>query len=256
MLTGSAASSSPSRFAAPTKLRVLFIGNSYTYFNNLPELLSQLSASANPAKPLEAEMVTRGGATLKMHWEEGKALKALQQGKWDYVVLQEQSMLPISDPETMHQYARLFDAEIKKAGAKTIFYLTWARQNQPENQAKLNDAYLHIARELKAMVAPVGITWANAFKADPKLVLHVEDKSHPNPAGSYLAACVFYSLIYGKSPENLAHRLVGIPVSHDGVVGNEKTELVNLNQAEAARFQRLAWQTVANERAAKLSAAN
>jgi hypothetical protein len=191
-----------------------------------------------------------------MHWEEGNALKVLQQGKWDYVVLQEQSMLPITDPETMHKYARLFDAEIKKAGAKTIFFLTWARQNQPENQAKLNDAYLRIARELKAMVAPVGITWANAFKADSKIVFHIEDKSHPNPAGSYLAACVFYSIIYGKSPENLANRLEGIPVSHEGIVGNEKTELVNLNKLEASRFQRLAWQTVINERAVKLPAAN
>lgn len=226
------------------KLRVLFIGNSYTYFNNLPELLSQLAASANPAKPLAAQMVARGGATLKMHWEEGSALKVLQQGKWDYVVLQEQSTLPITDPATMHKYARLFDAEIKKIGAQTIFHLTWARQHLPENQAKLNDAYFTIAQELKALLAPVGPAWQKAFKEDARLVFHNEDKSHPNAAGSYMAACVFYALIYGKSPEKLSHRLSGLSVNDSGVVGSEKTELVNLEKSAAALIQRIAWQTV------------
>jgi hypothetical protein len=225
-------------------LRVLFIGNSYTYFNNLPELLSQLAASANPSQPLEARMVVRGGATLKMHWEEGNAVKVLQGEKWDYVVLQEQSTLPITDPETMHKYARLFDAEIKKAGAQTIFHLTWARQHQPENQAKLNDAYFTIARELQALVAPVGVAWQKAFKEDAKLVFHTEDKSHPTAAGSYMAASVFYALIYGKSPEKLTSRINGYPVNDSGMVSEVKAELVNLDKAAAALIQRIAWQTV------------
>jgi hypothetical protein len=230
-------------------LRVLFIGNSYTYFNNLPELLSELAASANPSKMLEAQMIVRGGATLKMHWEEGAALKALQQGKWDYVVLQEQSTLPITDPATMHKYARFFDAEIKKAGAKTIFHLTWARQHQPENQVKLNDAYFTIAKELKALVAPVGVAWEKAFKEDAKRVFHTEDKSHPNAAGSYMAACVFYALIYEKSPEKLTNRISSYPVSDSGMVSNVKTELVNLEKSEAILIQRIAWQTVKNVKA-------
>jgi hypothetical protein len=227
-------------------LRILFIGNSYTYFNNLPVLLSELATSANPSKMLEAQMIVRGGATLKMHWEEGAALKALQQGKWNYVVLQEQSTLPITDPATMHKYARLFDAEIKKAGAKTIFHLTWARQNQPENQVKLNDAYFGIAKELKAMIAPVGLAWEKAFKEDPKRVFHMEDKSHPNATGSYMAACVFYALIYEKSPEKLTNRINGYPVNESGVVSNVKSELVNLDKSEAALIQHIAWQTVKN----------
>jgi hypothetical protein len=225
-------------------LRILFIGNSYTYFNNLPQLLSQLAASASPAKTIETQMIVRGGATLKMHWEEGSALKALQQGKWDYVVLQEQSTLPITDPAAMHKYARLFDAEIKKVGARTIFHLTWARQHQPENQEKLNEAYFTIARELQALVAPVGVAWQKAFKEDAKLVFHNEDKSHPNAAGSYMAAAVFYALIYGKSPEKLSSQLMGFAVSDSGVVGEDKTELVNLDKAAAALIQRIAWQTV------------
>ncbi len=226
------------------KLRVLFIGNSYTYFNNLPDMFAQLTASATPPGRIETQMIVRGGATLKMHWQDGAALKALQQGKWDYVVLQEQSLLPINDPATMHQYARLFDAEIRKAGAKTIFYLTWARQDHPEMQVKLNDAYLSIARDLGAIVAPVGIAWQTAFKENPQTVFHIEDKSHPNPAGSYMAACVLYATIYGKSPENLSGRIVGKATDLAGKETGEQKELVSLDNPQAAFIQRLAWQTV------------
>jgi hypothetical protein len=226
--------------------RVLFIGNSYTYFNNLPELFSQLAASATASKAITAQMVVRGGATLQRHWEEGGALTVLQQSRWDYVVLQEQSTLPITEPATMHKYARLFDAEIKKTGAKTIFFLTWARQNQSENQARLNDAYFAIAKELQARIAPVGIAWAKAFKQDSKLVLHNEDKSHPNAVGSYLAACVLYAAIFKKSPENLNGKLSGHPVKDDGSISDERVELINLNQTDAKLIQRIAWQTVKN----------
>jgi hypothetical protein len=226
------------------KFRVLFIGNSYIYFNNLPDLLTQLAASAGKSTQIEAEMITRGGATLKMHWEDGSALKAIKQGGWDFIVLQEQSLLPVNDPATMHQYARLFDAEIKKSGAKTLFFLTWARQNRPETQTALTDAYGKIAKELNAVVVPVGLAWQSVFKENPKMVLHLPDQSHPNSAGSYLAACVFYAVLFARSPENLASRIEGKPVKTDGRVNEERAELVNLNKADAALLQRIAWQTV------------
>src|SRR5215216_2269984 len=72
-------------------LHVLFIGNSYTFVNNLPRLVAALAA--NEARPLQTESVTEGGATLKLHWQKGDALRAIRQGHWDYVVLQEHSTL-------------------------------------------------------------------------------------------------------------------------------------------------------------------
>jgi DNA uptake protein ComE-like DNA-binding protein len=179
-----------------------------------------------------------------MHWEDGGALKAIRQGGWDFVVLQEQSLLPINDPATMHSYARMFDAEIKKVGAKTVFFLTWARQNRPETQEALTDAYTKIAKELNALIAPVGLAWQNVFKENPKMVLHLPDQSHPNSAGSYLAACVFYSIFFARNPENLSGRIEGKSVKTDGRVNEETSELVNLNKADAAFLQRIAWQTV------------
>jgi len=224
---------------APRKIRVLFIGNSYTYFNNLPELVSELSSSDPKSPQLETQMIVRGGATLRQHWEEGKALGRIKGSHWDFVVLQDQSMLPITDPEMTKQYARLFDSAIKKAGARTVFFLTWAHQDKPETQAELNETYQSIARELRALIAPVGIAWSRALKENPRLLLYMMDKSHPNAAGSYIAACVFYSTLVGRAPEGLTCRLSGNPVSISGAVAPDRVELVNLDADECRMLQRV-----------------
>ncbi|MBW4591750.1 MAG: SGNH/GDSL hydrolase family protein [Brasilonema angustatum HA4187-MV1] len=223
-------------------LRVLFIGNSYTYVNDLPWLTQQLSISARETRRLETEMVTVGGATLKSNWERGEALKRIQNSRWDYVVLQEQSTLPISDPKVMYEYARLFDAEIKRVNARTVFYLTWARENRPQTQQILTDSYMKIAKELGAEVAPVGLAWQKVQEENPKLNLYYPDQSHPSPIGSYVAACVFYAKFYEKNPVGLSRRIYstqfGTPQE-----GN-KIRLESLSEIDAAIIQNLAWYVV------------
>ncbi|MBY0525738.1 MAG: hypothetical protein K2R98_20200 [Gemmataceae bacterium] len=206
-------------------LKVLFIGNSYTYVNDLPLMLDEL-AKAGKQRPLEIGRELPGGCTLEKHWKDGKALKKIGEKKWDYVVLQEHSVRPIKEPKLMVEYGTKLDAEAKKQGAKTILYLTWARQNAPRTQADLSKAYLDLAGELKASVAPVGIAWEAALKDDSKLVLHSPDMSHPSKTGTYLAACVFYGTIYGKSPEGLPGKIGG------------------LTDEEAKKLQAIAWKVV------------
>lgn len=240
--------------AKTAALRILFVGNSYTYFNNLPQMLSGLAASAKPPQTIETEMITVGGATLKSLWAGGKPQAALASGKWNYVILQEQSTLgptrmvdgvvQINDPKDFQASVRTIDPEIKKAGAKPLLYMTWARKDTPEKQSLLTDAYQSIGKELGDKVAPVGLAWQTALKARPNLELHVADKSHPNPAGSYLAACVFYATIFGKSPERLAARITGTIVENSGTVTGSQGDLVNLNKEDAAFLQKIAWETV------------
>jgi hypothetical protein len=178
-------------------------------------------------------------------------------------VLQEQSTLglvlqggpPINNPKTFHEYARLFNAEIKSSGARTIFFLTWARQNLPETQSLLTNAYVSIAKELHAILIPVGLAWQTALKKNPGLELHQKDLSHPTPAGSYLAACVLYSTLYGKSAAGLTGRIVGRNVDNSGRVPDHgenevapnKSELVNLSKPDAAFLQQVAWQAISEE---------
>lgn len=223
-------------------LKVLFIGNSYTYYNELPKLVQNLARTAQEARKFETEMVTVGGATLEQLWQQGKAVSKIKNGKWDYVVLQEQSTLPITNPKLMYEYARLFNEEIKKINAQTVFYLTWARQNRPETQQALNDSYMTIAQELKAIVAPVGIVWQKIQEQNQNLMLYELDNSHPSPIGSYVAACVFYATIYGKSPEGLNY-----PNNNNNSNNppeNKKTKLEELNKTDIAMIQRLAWEVV------------
>ena len=228
--------------AAPSDtLRVLFIGNSYTYVNALPWLTQHLAVSASEARPMMVAMLAPGGATLEHHWNDGTARRMIEQGGWTHVVLQEQSLRPLRDREKLFAYARLLDAAIKQAGAKTVLYLTWARQNRPETQAALTEVFLDLAEELDAAVASVGVAWQDALSEQPDLALHFRDGSHPSPTGTYLAACVFYATLFGQSPQGLSRVRYSTRFGTQG----EPEEIEPLSDAKAAFLQRIAWDAVA-----------
>jgi hypothetical protein len=190
--------------------RILFIGNSFTQRNDLPGMLAALAASAKPAVRIETGRVIANGMALKTHWTRGEARELIRRKKWDFVVLQEQSTRPLKNPKLMHEYVRLFNDDVVAAGARTALYMTWARRESFDRQDELGDAYTSIGRELGAVVVPVGTAWKLALADDPALVLHDKDGSHPSPAGTYLAACVFYAALFGASPVGLATDVPGL----------------------------------------------
>ena len=118
--------------------RVLFVGNSYTYYHSMPQLFAAISEHALPGDRIETKFLGGGGATLKQHWDVGLVADALKKSKWDYVVLQGQSMLGSEDltdpdsPKQFYKYAEMLDREIKANGAQTVFYLTWSRKSLKE----------------------------------------------------------------------------------------------------------------------------
>ena len=219
---------------AKKPLRVLFIGNSYTFFNGgLGTAVKGLASAVKDGRPFEYVEVTKGGQTLEGHWNDGKALAAIRKGGWDFVVLQEHSLGALDRREKMFQYAKMFDAEIRKTGAETVFYETWGRKNRPEMYGVVEQAYVSLASQLKAVVAPAGAAWSMALKSNPTLALHIADLSHPTPAGTYLNACVFYETFFGKSPE-------GLPRTIKNAAGKV---LIDLSESEAALLQRTAKET-------------
>lgn len=175
---------------APAK--VLYIGNSYTYYHRMPSIVSAMGRAEGSPRELHAKVVAVPSATLQRHWDSGAAQSAIRERKWDYVVLQEQSLLPLEQKERMYEYVRLLDKEIRLNGAKTVLFLTWARRDQPETQRAIDAAYGAIAGEIGALVAPVGQAWQAARNGVADLALYEEDGSHPTPIGSYLTACVLY----------------------------------------------------------------
>jgi hypothetical protein len=214
-------------------MKVLFIGNSYTYYNDLPGMISQLAGSSNDPIHLDIRMIAVGYKTLEWHCGNPETLEAIRQADWDNVVLQEHSMRPVEDRDKMFDYASTLDREIKESGARTVLYLTWARQHIPGMQEGLTDAYFSLARTLGATVAPVGIAWQKALRANPVLKLHKRDKSHPTPLGSYLAACVFYATLFQTSPVGLT-----------GTIVAGSNETLTLQENEVRFLQSMAWETV------------
>jgi hypothetical protein len=187
---------------------ILFIGNSFTARNDLPALIARLAAARG--KQIDHRLISAGGASLRRHWNAAEACKAIKQGHYDYVVLQEQSTLPVKNPERMHDTVRLFDEVIKSSGAKTTLYMTWARQHAPETQDAITDAYTSIGRELGAIVVPVGAVWQKFLRKYKVPVLHDKDGSHPSIAGSFLAAYVFLAALLKENPVGVDFDIVGI----------------------------------------------
>jgi hypothetical protein len=205
-------------------IRVLFIGNSYTYVNDLPAMTTWLASKEK--RTLETTTIAEGGYTLEQHWNAGKAIAAIRQGRWDFVVLQEQSTRAVQETASYQAYVRAFELEIRKIKAKTVLYLTWARRdmgNPLELQASWTKQFMLMAKELKTTVAPVGEAWLKYLQAGSGLDLYQEDGSHPSYAGTYLAACVFYATFYGKSPVGLA------------------APEANVTKKDALKLQQMAW---------------
>ena len=192
-------------------LRVLFVGNSFTFRNDLPGIVSRLSG--NDA-PVFAVSFTAGGWTLQDFAHDHELPRLLHEARWDYVVLQEQSQIPsfpASDrAREFDPYVTQLTQAIEAARARPLLFLTWGyrtgdRRNVPGDtyawmQQRLVTGEWDAARASGAAIAPAGLAWAEALKRRPQLALWADDGKHPNRFGSYLAACVFYATLTGRSP--------------------------------------------------------
>ena len=178
------------------KLSVLFVGNSFTSRNDVPALVGNLATAAG--LDFRHSLISAGGASLRRHWNGAEARPAIEQGGYDYVVLQEQSTLPVKNAQRMHENVRLFDNAIRAAGARTALFMTWARRHEPQNQRKIARAYTEIADELGATLLPAGLAWEVCLRFGHAPVLYDRDGSHPTLAGSHLAACVIYLVLFDR----------------------------------------------------------
>ncbi len=198
------------------ELSVLFIGNSYTYVNDLPGMLEALAAGKG--KQLRAESYTQGAATLMEFMANPahtRCRELVSQGKFDYVILQDQSQTPYFTPERTLEYGQKWCGLAKEAGATPVLFITWAHA-QPNKKGRfepltgmqegLTATYCRLAEATGAKVAPVGEAWKRWHRQHAGVPLHDRDGSHPNPVGSYLAACVLYATLFNESPLGLPAR--------------------------------------------------
>ncbi|MFO0561954.1 MAG: hypothetical protein U0269_28335 [Polyangiales bacterium] len=195
---------------ASSALRVLFVGNSYTYVNDLPAMLTTIAARSRPSIAITASSVTVGGATLQLHWDSSGARARLEERTWDAVVLQGQSLEPLWQPTVFAAYADRFGALATTVGARPLWFATWARRADSDVYAErwsggafdamtteLERGYATAQMRNGGALVRVGEAWRRALAARPSLVLHDADGSHPTVAGTYLTACVFYEVMAG-----------------------------------------------------------
>ena len=196
-----------------TPRNILFVGNSYFYYtNSLHNHVRRLVIAADPAleKSLQYRSVTVGGAPLAYH--DIRHLTAPghlgMKRPFDVVVLAGNSTDALSDAAraSFREKVIEFSAEIEKRGGKTVLYMTHAhvkpsRFASPDMIRKVEDMYVSAGREVGALVIPVGLAFEEAYRQRPGIRLHQDyDGSHPELIGTYLAACVVYASLYGKSP--------------------------------------------------------
>lgn len=184
---------------------------------------------------LMVDQCTGEGVSLEWHWNNSKSRDTITEKPWDFVVLQDCSGGPLEEPDSFAQHAGLLEAEIQKIGARTVLFMTWANRQRSETQALLTETYTNLAQELDAILAPVGLAWEAVHRAAPDMDLHHLDGRHANPLGSYLTACVFYSVLFNTSPE-------GLP----GTFSHKGKKRLDMKKDHALLLQKAAWETVSS----------
>lgn len=224
----------------------MFIGNSFFYYNNgLPGHVSLMEKAADPEHKLDyrAIMVTIGGSGSDWHdvehyfrpnaigsysFDDNNNVVFSKRDKLvDAVVMMDCSQCPIHPrlSSVFTEYAKKNSEIVRAHGATPIFFMSWAYADKPEMTAQLAEAYTVAGNANNALVIPAGLAFARAISKQPELNLYVADKRHPSLAGTYLAACVTFAALTGRSP-----------------AGN--SYIAGIDPPTAAFLQNVAWETV------------
>lgn len=232
---------------------VLFVGNSYFYYNNgIHHQLSGLVAAADPevGKKFKTVSITISGGGLSWHdvasyfrpdgvssysiVDEHEIRQNSPEKRFDVVVMADCSRCPIHPKLTglFHESVRRHSETVRQHGAKPVLMMTWANARKPETTAPLAEQYTLAGNESQALVVPAGLAFAKARAKRPSIILQQNDNSHPTLSGTYLAACTLYAALYGKSP---------VGSSFTGAV-QPRTQ--GLDPDTALFLQEVAWETV------------
>lgn len=245
----------PESFSQKEQIRVLFIGNSQLGIYgpatgkriwDLPAMIKDLSDSAPASHPrIIPEIKALGGASLKKFWETGddpgSARHMIASGGWDYVVIQE---IFNAGEEEFRTYASLFNEVIKKSGARTILFATSSFTEHyksfpipyPNGLKHLNDMQMKFGKEKGITVAAAGYAWMRYLGKNPSeeeiLDLYAKDRGHPGFKGSYIYACLLYSVLTGKNPARLTSSFKNNPEIEGSMV---------ITRKEALKMQKASW---------------
>ena len=182
-------------------MKVLFIGNSHTFFNDMPEMLRLFGKARN----IDIEVVqnTAGGRGLEWQANQFDVRFNILFGNYDYIVLQHIAH-PFPGKEHLLEGAALLMPYLAKTDSKVVNYHTWSEKALPEKQAEINEAHSALLEQYPDMLsAPVGLIWDELRHSHPEIELYYHDGEHAAPLGSYLIAATFFRLLTGERAESL-----------------------------------------------------
>lgn len=174
-------------------MKALFIGNSHTYFNDMPAIFQEICAQHG----IEAHvaMLTKGGAGLDDHVRQEQTRFNIRYGRYDVVVLQHAAH-PMGDLAAMREAVVTLTGWIREAGSRPILYQTWAKKGDEAFQPVMSGVYNALGEELNVPVAPVGDRWQALRAEHPEIELFWRDGEHASPEGSRLAAQTIFETIF------------------------------------------------------------
>ncbi len=204
---GSGATVEPPPVTPPSTYRVLFIGNSLTYFNDLPGTVAGLAGSANVT--IQVASVAGPNLALIDHVEgSSNALDVISEGGWNYVVLQQGPSALALSRDTLTIATRLLADRIEAVGARTALLMVWPESSRFAVFDDVRDSYRAAAADVGGLFLPAGEAWRTAWAADPQLPLYGPDGYHPSELGTYLAALVVYEGVTGNDSRALPDQAI------------------------------------------------
>jgi hypothetical protein len=222
-----------SRPGSAPGLRVLFLGSSLTYNNDMPLLVQAFAREVGQS--LDAVTVAKGGFSFEDHCKRGAALSTLRKGPWNFVVMQQGPSTLTASRRNMREWARRLAEPIRQAGARPALYMVWPAEDRLSYFDEVRTSYQLTAEDVDGMLIPAGEAWRAAWKRDPNVPLYRRDREHPSPTGSFLVALSIFGMLFSRSP-------VGLPASvrlSNGSVAQVPPPLAKLLQdsAEEANAQ-------------------
>lgn len=216
----------------PGGIRVLFIGNSLTYYNDLPGTVAALAITTGDT--IRARSVSFPDYALVDHLRQGSAVTAIKSDKWNYVVLQQGPSSLQVNRDSLIDMTKLFDASIKQAGAKTALFSVWPQTSNYSTFPRAIESYRLAALAVGGVYLPVGAAWQTALDENSSLPLYSNDGLHPSELGTYLAALVMYERFTGKDARLLSAEasVGGRPIS--GISAATVRKLQEIAHAENA----------------------
>ncbi len=211
----------------PNPLRVLFIGNSFTFGGKVPAQFVDIAKAQDSHQQMAVKQIAFPNYSLKQHWELGIAQELITQQKWEFVILQEQSAAAFIRAGDMKEYVEKYSKLVKSTGATPVLFETWADLDQQPKQSIITRAYHALAVMTESVYAPAGVSVALCLQSHPEIQLMTVDKHHMQDSGAFLVAATIYDAITGNAATVTPDKM---PVSRVRLTDQEKSSMLEVAQ--------------------------